>query len=203
MSHERGCQFQADEEFVRRFFCFEEIEELPPAEEFVSPEELLPGTNQNWADHHWADQHWEVRDGREFFLCTKPEESLPLVDFFEPAPLVRRVRDRLVAHAVVTERRVKDRRQRQIAAQSFVFAMLMVISPWVSWNLINQSAFKEVQSLLCEAMAPRHRMVIASRSVTSREHDPEQELIDRLAHQRRQILFSLPALATPALVTSR
>lgn len=198
MSHERGCQFQADEEFVTRFFCFEEIEELLPAEDFVSPEELLPG-----ADQHWADQHWEGQDGREFFRCTKPEESLPLVDFFEPAPLVRRVRDRLVAHAVVTERRVKDRRQRQIAAQSFVFAMLMVISPWVSWNLINQLAFKEVQSLLCEAMAPRHRMVIASRSVTSREHDPEQELIDRLAHQRRQILFSLPAMVTPVLVTSR
>ncbi len=193
MSHERECQFQADEEFVRRFFCFEEIEELLPAEEFVSPEELLLG----------VDQHWQAQDEREFFGCTKPEESLPLVDFFEPAPLVRRVRDRLVAHAVVTERRVKDRRQRQIAAQSFVFAMLMVISPCVSWNLINQSAFKEVQSLLCEAMAPRKRMVIASRSVTSREHDPEQELIDRLAHQRRQILFSLPAMATPALVTSR
>lgn len=123
--------------------------------------------------------------------------------FFEPAPLVCRVRDRLVAHAVVTERRVKDRRQRQIAAQSFVFAMLMVISPWVSWNIINQSAVKEMHALLYEVVSPRPRMVIASRSASPREHDPEQELIDRLAHQRRQILYSLPAMATPALVTSQ
>ncbi|QDV30275.1 hypothetical protein Spb1_22040 [Planctopirus ephydatiae] len=193
MSHERECQFQADEEFVTRFFCFEEIEELLPAEEFVSPEELLPS----------ADQHWEVQDGREFFGYTKTEESWPMVDFFEPAPLVCRVRDRLVAHAVVTERRVKDRRQRQIAAQSFVFAMLMVISPWVSWNIINQSAVKEMHALLYEVVSPRPRMVIASRSASPREHDPEQELIDRLAHQRRQILYSLPAMATPALVTSQ
>lgn len=71
MSHERECQFQADEEFVTRFFCFEEIEELLPAEEFVSPEELLPS----------ADQHWEVQDGREFFGYTKTEESWPMVDF--------------------------------------------------------------------------------------------------------------------------
>jgi hypothetical protein len=193
MSHERECQFQADEEFVTRFFCFEETEELLPAEEFVSPEELLPS----------ADQHWEVQDGREFFGYTKTEESWPMVDFFEPAPLVCRVRDRLVAHAVVTERRVKDRRQRQIAAQSFVFAMLMVISPWVSWNIINQSAVKEMHALLYEVVSPRPRMVIASRSASPREHDPEQELIDRLAHQRRQILYSLPAMATPALVTSQ
>ncbi len=198
MSHERECQFKADEEFVTRFFCFEEIEELLPAKEFVSPEELPPGTNQDW-----ADQNWERQDGREFFRCTKPEESSPLVDFFEPAPLVRRVRDRLVAHAVVTERRVKDRRQRQIAAQSFVFAMLMVISPWISWNIINQSAVKEMQALLYEVVSPRPRMVIASRSVSPREHDPEQELIDRLDHQRRQILYSLPAMATPALVTTQ
>lgn len=126
-----------------------------------------------------------------------------LWSIFEPAPLVCRVRDRLVAHAVVTERRVKDRRQRQIAAQSFVFAMLMVISPWVSWNIINQSAVKEMHALLYEVVSPRPRMVIASRSASPREHDPEQELIDRLAHQRRQILYSLPAMATPALVTSQ
>ena len=177
MSHERENLFSADEEFVTRFFCLGETDELTPR----------------------VDSAWEAEGGCSAWSDMEVAESLLVAEVFEPEPLARNMRDRLVAHTVVSERRAKDRRQSQTALQSFVFGLLMLISPWISWNIVNQSTFQEVRLLLCEAMISQPRMALVNVRFTRNGNDPEQEFIDQLANNRERILFSLPGMVAPTL----
>lgn len=113
----------------------------------------------------------------------------------DPSPIEKSVHDRLVAQAVVTERRGRDHARRQIAIQSLTVACLLLISPVVSWGLSREVPWGELRTLLAEAMAVKPKPGLALMMSSAGNIDPDQELIERLQVIRQRVLHALPAMA--------
>lgn len=182
LSEDFPADFSDDEALVQSLFCPE------PPENYGS-------------ENYRPENHLEVPAVRLFAVSDSSAQAISTFSGVE-----RSRYHRLVAFAVVSERKARDLARRNIAVQSLGALCFAAISPLMTAIYLHHVPLNELGQIY-EGVVAVHEGVASSSNTLeitgqSSSFSPEQDLVDQLLVYRQKLARSLPVMAsasTPGL----